>query len=191
MDKQKEILKKQILEGTLAVFNEKGIKFTMDDVAKELQISKKTIYTIFDDKESMFLSMVDFLFDGIKESEAKVLQDDSLDTIDKIKCIMGVMPDSYRNVDFRQLYMLKSKYPAIYERVEERLETGWEDTISLLELGMQEGVIRPVNIVLVKMMMEAALEQFFQRDILVQNGLSYVEALENIVEIIVDGIRVR
>lgn len=191
MDKQKEILKTQILEGTLDVFNKKGIKFTMDDVAKELQISKKTIYTIFDDKESMFLSMVDFLFDGIKESEAKVLQDDSLSTVEKIKCIMGVMPDSYRNVDFRQLYMLKSKYPAIYERVEERLETGWEDTISLLELGMQEGVIRPVNIAIVKMMMEAALEQFFQRDILVQNELSYVEALESVVAIIVDGIRVR
>lgn len=191
MDKQKEILKNQILEGTLTVFNKKGIKFTMDDVAKELQISKKTIYTIFDDKESMFLSMVDFLFDGIKESEAIVLQDKSLNTVDKIKRIMGVMPDSYRNVDFRQLYMLKSKYPAIYERVEQRLETGWEDTISLLELGMQEGVIRPVNIAIVKMMMEATLEQFFQRDVLVQNGLSYVEALESVVSIIVDGIRVR
>lgn len=55
----------------------------------------------------------------------------------------------------------------------ERLETGWETTISLLEQGMKEGVIRPVKIPIVKMMLEAALEQFFQRDILISNGISY------------------
>ena len=37
-------------------------------------------------------------------------------------------------------------------------------------------------------MLEASLEQFFSRDVLVKNGLSYSEALENVVEIIVDGI---
>lgn len=52
---QKEV----ILEGTIKAFNEKGLKFTMDDVAKILGMSKKTIYTVFRDKESMFLAMVD------------------------------------------------------------------------------------------------------------------------------------
>ena len=52
-------LKEMILEGTLEVFNRKGIKFTMDDIAKALNISKKTIYTVFDDKESLFMAMVD------------------------------------------------------------------------------------------------------------------------------------
>ena len=41
--RQKEL----ILEGTVKAFNEKGLKFTMDDVAKLLGISKKTIYTVF------------------------------------------------------------------------------------------------------------------------------------------------
>ena len=62
---QKEV----ILEGTIKAFNEKGLKFTMDDVAKILGMSKKTIYTVFRDKESMFLAMVDYMFDSIKESE--------------------------------------------------------------------------------------------------------------------------
>ena len=52
---QKEV----ILEGTIKAFNEKGLKFTMDDVAKILGMSKKTIYTVFRDKESMVLAMVD------------------------------------------------------------------------------------------------------------------------------------
>lgn len=180
-----------ILEGTIRAFNRKGLKFTMDDVAKELSMSKKTIYTIFRDKESLFFAMVDYLFDSIKESEQRVLKDESLDTLEKIRKILGVIPEGYREIDFRQLYLLREKYPAIYQRVEERLETGWENTIALLEQGMREGVVRKVDIPIVKMMMEAAIEQFFQRDILLQNGISYMDALDEVVGILVDGIRTR
>ena len=183
-------LKETILEGTLEVFNKKGIKFTMEDIAKVLSISKKTIYTVFEDKESMFMAMVDYLFDSIKESEEQVLRDGNLSTLEKTRKILGVMPESYKNVDFRQLYLLREKYPAIYARVEERLETGWEGTIALLEQGMREGVIRKVSIPIVKMMLEASLEQFFQRDILIRNDLGYMEALEEVVNVIMDGISV-
>lgn len=181
-------LRETILEGTLSVFNEKGLKFTMDDIAKNLGMSKKTIYTIFRDKESMFFAMVDYLFDSIKESERKVQQDTSLSTVEKVRMILGVIPESYKGIDFRQLYLLKDKYPKIYQKVEERLESGWETTISLMEQAIAEGVIRPVSIPILKMMLEATLEQFFQRDILIANGISYVDALNEVVGILMDGI---
>ena len=60
-----EGLQKNILDATLRVFDQKGLKFTMDDLAKELSISKKTIYTVYDDKEALFLAMVDYIFDSI------------------------------------------------------------------------------------------------------------------------------
>lgn len=63
-----EGLQKNILDATLRVFDQKGLKFTMDDLAKELSISKKTIYTVYDDKEALFLAMVDYIFDSIKET---------------------------------------------------------------------------------------------------------------------------
>lgn len=181
--------REEILEGTLQAFNQKGLKFTMDDVAKILQMSKKTIYTVFKDKEELFLAMVDYLFDFIKESEQQVLADKKMPTIEKIKTILGVMPEGYKDVDFRQLYLLKDKYPAIYKQVELRLETGWEATIALIEQGIAEGVVRPVQIPILKLMLEAALEQFFQRDILIQHGIPYKQALDEVVEILVDGIR--
>lgn len=181
-------LQEKILEGTLQVFNQKGLKFTMDDLARQLGISKKTIYTVFRDKEEVFLAMVDYLFASIKQEEEKVVHDDTLSTLEKIRKILGVMPEGYKDVDFRQLYTLKEKFPNIYQKVEEHLETGWETTIALLEQGMAEGVVRPVKIPILKMMLEASLEQFFQRDVLVQNQISYQEALEEVVDILVDGI---
>lgn len=182
-------VKIQILNGTLQVFNKKGLKFTMDDIARELNMSKKTIYTVFRDKEELFLTMVDYLFDSIKVSEQQVMLDPNLTTLEKIEKILGVMPESYDGIDFRQLYLLKERYPDIYRKVENRLETGWETTISLLEQGIQEGVIRPICIPILKTMLEASLEHFFQRDILMQCEISYHEALHEVVKILMTGIK--
>ena len=181
-------LRETILEGTIQAFNKKGLKFTMDDIAALLGISKKTIYTVFQDKNTLVSEMVDYSFDSIKESEQKVLSDTSLDTVGKIRSILGVLPESYKDIDFRQLYLLKDKYPKIYKKVEQRLETGWETTIALIEQGIREGTVRPIQIPILKTMLEATFEQFFQRDILITNQISYNEALEEVVNILVDGI---
>lgn len=185
---QQQKLRKKILEGTIEAFNQKGMKFTMDDLAGILGMSKKTIYNVFSDKTSLFLSMVDYLFDTIKLSEQEIMEDEKLSTAEKIRAVLGVMPDSYKEINFAGLYLLKEKHPAIYERVEKRLESGWEMTMGLLELGIEEGCIRPVNLSIFKMMMEAALEQFFQRNILINSGLSYTEGLSEVVGILLDGI---
>ena len=99
-----DALQKNILDATLRVFDRKGLKFTMDDLAKELSISKKTIYTVYDDKEALFLAMVDYIFDSIKESEQMILTDPALGTIEKLQRILGVLPEGYQNIDLRKLY---------------------------------------------------------------------------------------
>lgn len=187
MNKTSDV-KEKIIETTMRIFNKKGLKFTMDDIAVELSMSKKTIYTVFRDKESLFFQMVDYCFDRIKESESQILSDETMPTVEKIRNILGVLPDSYRDIDFRNLYQLKDKYPKIYKRVEERLETGWENTIALINQGMEEGVIRPVNVFVIKTMLEATIEQFIKRDVLITNQIAYGEALQETVNIIVDGI---
>ena len=80
-----EGLQKNILDATLRVFDQKGLKFTMDDLAKELSISKKTIYTVYDDKEALFLAMVDYIFGPEMVGEVldvmKALADDGMSMI--------------------------------------------------------------------------------------------------------------
>lgn len=181
-------LRNTILEGTIQVFNEKGLKFTMDDIATLLGMSKKTIYTVFSKKELLFLTMVDYLFDSIEESERRIIEDNRLTTVEKIRKVLGVLPEGYKDVNFQKLYLLKDKYPIIYNKVELRLETGWESTIELLEQAIKEKVIRPIKIPVLKMMLESSLEQFFQRDVLIENNISYKEALDEVVNILVDGI---
>ena len=44
-------IRETILQGSLELFRDRGIQFTMDDLSKRLGISKKTIYTVFRSKE--------------------------------------------------------------------------------------------------------------------------------------------
>ena len=185
-----EDIRKEILDTTIQLFREKGLKFTMDDLAASLHRSKKTIYLYFPDKKHLLDEMVDYIFVSIRTTKLAVSDDPSMDTVGKIRRILGAMPEEYRSIDLRQLYVLKEKYPKIYAHVEQRLENDWEPTVALLEKGIREGVIRPVSVPVFRTMMQATLEQFFQRDILISNRIRYDDALREVVDILVDGITV-
>ena len=88
-------MEKRIIEGALRIVARQGVRFTMDELATELGMSKKTIYTVFSDKNELLLAMVDYVFDYIKESEAMVMEDKHLSLLQKIRKILGVMPENY------------------------------------------------------------------------------------------------
>ena len=181
-------MKEKILEAAVDAFNEKGLKFTMDDLAKRLSMSKKTLYTVFEDKQELFFAMVDYCFAAIKDAEKRVLEDESLDIVDRIQKLIVVLPDKYKGINLRQVYLLKEKYPKVYKEVEKRLENDWEPTIALLNQAMEQKRIRPINVYVFKTMVEGTIEQFFQKSVLVDRDISYEQAMEEMVTILVRGI---
>lgn len=181
-------MKEKIIEAALAVYNKKGIKFTMDDIAKEMSISKKTIYQIIDDKSSLINDLVDYCFKSIKEREMEIMEDNSLSTLEKISAILSAMPERFVSMDITGLYVLEDKYPKAYAKLQYYLETGWDMTFELLGQGIQEGVIREINLPLFKMIYSATLESFFKRDVLIAAHLDYVDALNQMVDILMKGI---
>lgn len=183
-----EELRIRILEGAIDAFSQKGLKFTMDDVAKSLHISKKTLYTVFPTKEDLLLGVADYGFAAIKESEGRIARDDSLDVLEKIRRIMIVLPERYQNIGLSNLYQLNEKYPSVYRKVEEKLSTDWDTTISLLQEAMDAGKLRPVSIPLLQAMFEGTLQSFLRTDVLVRNGISYEEALQSVINMILYGI---
>ena len=181
-------MEKRIIEGALHIVEKQGVKFTMDELASELGMSKKTIYTVFRDKNELLIAMVDYVFDYIKESEALVMEDKHLFLLQKIRKILGVMPENYTDFDFTQFYVLRDKHPEVYERVRQRLESGWEMTNRLLEQGVEEGLIRSVDFRVFQLVFESAVERFIMGDELEREEIDYMQALEELVTIMVDGI---
>lgn len=46
----------KIIDATVEEFKQNGLKFTMNDLAKRLGISKKTIYTVFESKQAVLVA---------------------------------------------------------------------------------------------------------------------------------------
>ena len=49
----------KIVNATINIFKEKGVKFTMDDLANNLGVSKRTLYENIDSKETL-LNLIEF-----------------------------------------------------------------------------------------------------------------------------------
>ncbi len=180
-------LKERILDAAIDAFNDKGAKFILEDISKSLNISKKTIYTVFEDKESLLKGLIEYGFDSIKENEKRIYEDKALSTTEKIRQIIIVLPERFKQIDYRQFFTVKDRYPKLYKVIQLRIETGWEATIELLEQGMTEGCIRKVSIPVLKAMIEASIEHFLDSESLQKEGNSYTENLEIMMDILMHG----
>lgn len=52
-------MRDKIIDATVEEFKQNGLKFTMNDLAKRLGISKKTIYTVFESKQAVLVAVAD------------------------------------------------------------------------------------------------------------------------------------
>ena len=184
-------LRVRILDEAAKLFDKKGIKFTMDDLARSLAVSKKTIYTVFEDKRSIMIDTIDRFFDDALKEEEAILNDDSLSIPEQLMAIIGRVPERYTQNDLAQLYVLKEKYPSVYRHWQHCRENYWQGVGILLKRGIEKGDIRPVKLPVLKTMFQSTIEQFFQDDILIKNNISYRDALAEVASILVDGVRAK
>ena len=108
-------LKVRILDEAAKWFDSKGTRFTMDDLARSLGMSKKTIYTVFRDKRSIMIETIDRFFDDALAEEKSIIADENLNTVEKLLKVIGRVPERYVHTDLSQLNVLKEKYPSVYK----------------------------------------------------------------------------
>ncbi len=183
-------MKSKILRNTITVFNKKGLKLTMDDIAEQMGISKKTIYKHYKSKEEIFDQIVDYVFDDIKRKEQEILNEEGLSLEERVRKLLAAFPERFTEVDFSKLGDLKEKYPKTYRKLTKRLESGWEPTMELLEQGRAQEIYRKdANFTIFKVMMDASVARFFETDTLKKSKISYIEALNQVVDILLTGIK--
>ena len=178
-------LRTQILDAAAKLFQAEGLGFTMQQVATALHISKKTIYTVYSDKQALLMDMVDMLFEKIHRRKAELAAlPGPLE--ERLQAVIIALPEEYAALDFRQLDALEEKYPAVAARVRRHLETGWEPTLRLLEEGIAQGRIRPVNLTVLRRILTAAFQQLLSG---AEDGTSYAAELEAMMDILMNGIK--
>lgn len=138
---EKELVKyiKKILE----LYFKYGIKsVTMDDVARELGISKKTLYQYVDDKKDLVDKVLQCHID---ETDVKLRENfnTDLNAIDQLLNVMNVIQLELIKSNTSLEYDLKKYYPDTYNKIYEwRKNTIIQGNLNNIEKGLKEGLYR-------------------------------------------------
>ena len=180
-------LQEQIRSTATELFRTKGLKFTMEDVAKEMHVAKKTIYKLYQSKEDLLMDLVNTGFDKIQQSKQKILDSD-LPMKEKIGRVLIEMPEDYKTIDFRNLGGIETKYPEVWKAIAMRLESEWEPIYELLREGQRLGRIRDIKLPVFKQIVTSSIDSFLYSDDLKKAEISYHDALQEMVNILMKGV---
>ena len=133
----------EILNGALGLFRCYGLKrVTMDDVAKELGISKKTIYKYFENKADLIHKIVQHVNSTI-ESRLIGIHLKSTNPIDELIEIDNVVYEIVKRHNPSLSQQLKKFYPASYEYLYEHRNNVIHKIIAQnIEIGQRDGWYR-------------------------------------------------
>ncbi|HEY6504109.1 MAG TPA: TetR/AcrR family transcriptional regulator [Chitinophagaceae bacterium] len=155
--------KERILIKAEELFMQYGIRsMSMDDIANNLGMSKKTVYQYYADKDEL----VDAVVDGhIKEiqTDCGVCRDAASDAVHEIFITMEMIMEQFANMNPMLLYDLEKFHFRSYQRVKEHKDKFLAEVIRKnIEWGIKEELYRPeLNIdVITKFRLESMMIPF-------------------------------
>lgn len=137
-------MRETIVKKASALFIQRGFKsVTMDDLAEVLGISKKTLYTHFDNKEQLVRESSLFVFDTVCK-EIETIKNKAAHPIEELYTVKSAVLKYYQNEDSSPIYQLQKYYPEIYSELKDQEYDRLAVMVqSSLKLGVNTGLFRP------------------------------------------------
>lgn len=139
----RERMKEKIINKAKEMFLKLGFKsITMDDIACEMCISKKTIYKYFSNKDVLIEESVEMVHKEIHETIDKIVAQ-NFNAIEENFEIKRMFKEMFKSAESSPIYQLKKHYPEVYAKALtsqiEVCETCFRNNILK---GMNEGLYR-------------------------------------------------
>ncbi len=161
-------------------------KFTMDGIATDLKVSKKTIYKHFKGKD-------DIIFEYFKE----IIESDKIYTLEAIKKdsslaeILNSIIYSYHKYKL-PVSILDEAHKFYYEEWEklQELKNFKLDLIEkALKEGMEDGILRSdVELPIISTILESVSSTFLDYEFLSKNDMTMKQAMNQVITILLHGI---
>lgn len=137
-------MKEKIIKKATEMFLKLGFKsVTMDDIACEMCISKKTIYKYFSNKEKLIEEGTEVVHQKIHTLMDEVVAQNHNAIAENFE-IRKMFKEMFQSFDHSPAYQLKKHYPEIYEKM---MANEIQDCSQLftqnIEKGIAEGLYRP------------------------------------------------
>lgn len=182
-------MKERIINATINLFGKYGFNFKVDDIARELSMSKKTIYKYFPSKEDIFKEFITDSFESVHEEQHKILKDDLLSTKMKLIAILNTRSKYEGRISMETAIDIREYYPALSHLILQEYTAQWECVDRLLTQGKQEGVFDELypNPLIMKLLLHA-IQMTYEKDFLKENHITYRDSISKSVLIIIEGI---
>ncbi len=137
-------MKDKIIKKATDMFLKLGFKsVTMDDIACEMCISKKTIYKYFSNKETLIEEGTEVIHQKIHTLMDDVIAKNHNAIVENFE-IRKMFKEMFQSFDHSPAYQLKKHYPEIYQKM---MANEIEDCSYVfrqnIEKGIAEGLYRP------------------------------------------------
>jgi AcrR family transcriptional regulator len=135
-------LRNRIIENSMEMFLTRGCKsVTMDDIATNNGISKRTLYEVFKDKSSLLEECILYVQTKMKCTSEDIIKD-SGNIYELLFKAHESQSEIAMNLRVNFFSELKRFYPEIYNKLIYKFSDFHEDSISkFLERGQKEGLI--------------------------------------------------
>lgn len=137
---------KNILDSAIGLFNRYGIRsVTMDDICRELGMSKKTIYHYVASKEELVKAMLDSRIQNITEIFVSVTGT-SMNAIDTLVAFSKLLGEYFKNLKINPSldYDLKKYFPSVYRAyLDQRNQVIHQRLAENIRLGIDQELYRP------------------------------------------------
>ena len=151
-------LRERIILAAVELFTTNGIKsITMDEIAASLGISKRTLYEVFPDKETLLEECIlksqkdgDIFVKGVIETSSNVLEV-------LLRCYQWSI-ERFHATNKKFFEDIK-KYPKAYQLMKNNRNRSSEDTVNFFKEGVKQGIFRDdVNFAIINLLVRDQLD---------------------------------
>jgi len=175
-------VKERIVVEAGMLFGKYGIRtMTMDSLAEELGISKRTIYERFKDKDTLLLEVIRY-YKNLTQEEAHRLIDQSDNAIEALFRIIKMTIDQMTRMSPAFFHDFKKYHQKVFKQFSEPGEIrDFSMTRRLLETGMEQEVFRDdINVEIVNQAIHALFDLFGHNSSMVDAGFHRKDMFDHI-----------
>ncbi|USB33662.1 TetR/AcrR family transcriptional regulator [Paenibacillus sp. YPG26] len=181
-------MKQRIIDATISLIQRKGFNFTISDLARQLSISKRTIYDNFSSKDDIIEEVITQLIGKIRTRERQIAEDNQLNEFQKIKHILICVPEEFAIMDSNMLVELKQYHFNQWRTLDTFLKDEWSVVRDLLNKGIEKGIIKNIHPLLFTELYLGAINQIYDVSSPLRNLLTMGEILNSVVDVLLEGI---
>lgn len=180
-------MKDRIIASVAKQINLYGVKrFTIDDIVKDLGISKKTVYKYYKSKDNLVREfLIKSIEDNIKDTIAAVEKEENLTR----KICAALFSYHKYPIPIELLEDIEKYYPEDWQKIEEQRNFKIKLVRNLIKEGIELGKLRSdINIEILILILDKTTKGILEYNFLKENNISINSALNAIEEILLNGV---